>query len=150
MTSKARLWFAAFVTIVFVSGTATGLLLHRVLESTASADAPDARPRRPGRRPMAPPSPADLAARMSEDLDLTADQRAQLLAILEARRGKLEAVEQEVRARFDQAHRELNAEIERILTPEQREKLKVLQERMRSRGRGRPHRPPPGRLPPPF
>jgi Spy/CpxP family protein refolding chaperone len=142
------MWLAAFVLMVFASGTATGLLLHRVLEPRAWADAPGGRPRVPGRRP--PPSPADLATKMSDDLGLTADQRARLQTILEARRGKLDAIEQEIRTRFDQEHRDLNAEIERILTPEQREKFKTFQERMRSRGRGRgrPPGPPPGGLPP--
>lgn len=155
MTPKARLWFAAFVMMVFASGTATGLLLHRVLEPLAWADAPGRPPRGPGHRP--PPSPADLVARMSDDLGLSPDQRAQLQAILEARRGKLDAIEQEIRARFDQEHRELNAEISRILTPEQQKKFEQFQQRMRPRGRGRPPGrpfgpppgPPPGGLPPP-
>jgi Spy/CpxP family protein refolding chaperone len=141
ITRTARLWFAAFVVMIFTSGVAVGLLLHRYIELPASAGGW----RRGGAPAMRGPSPERVAMRLSDELGLSADQRAALETILEARRGKLEAMEQDVRARFDREHQELDGEIDRILTAEQRERFEEYQQRMRAR---RPHGPP--RRRPPF
>ena len=121
MTNRPRLWFTVFVLLVFLAGTAAGVLVGHLVEPALFAG-PEERPpfrRLPGRER----SPEGPIQRMTQDLDLSEEQQQQLSAIFERRRGRLAQFQQQVRARFDEEHESLRAEIEKILTPTQRERF---------------------------
>jgi hypothetical protein len=77
---------------------------------------------------------------MDRELHFTAEQKSQVQRIIEAHHARIEAVmtgvRPQVRSEFDAA----NAEIEKILTPQQREQFKKIRMRFANR-RGMP--PPP-------
>lgn len=115
------------------------------------------------RRPGGPPGlmGRTFVDRLEGHLDLTADQRRQIDAILERSHAKAESLRHEMQPRLEQLFETTGAEIEAILTPEQREKFRQLRESQRGRmdrflgpgdGRGlpgrRPHRGPPPDPPP--
>jgi Spy/CpxP family protein refolding chaperone len=85
-----------------------------------------------------------------EELDLTEDQRARIVAVLEGRRGEMDAVMSEVSPRMRAIGDSIDAEIRSILTPAQREKFDQSRREPRF---GRPHRriicPPGASCPPP-
>lgn len=95
------------------------------------AEPRDGRPG-PGRRMARPPRA--VIALVERELGLTPEQSEQFRAALERQRMRMDAVHDSVRA-----------EMERVLTPEQRERWSRLEERWRSRGMGRGMRGPGGR-----
>jgi uncharacterized membrane protein len=121
--SRARIWFALFVLAVFCLGGAGGFIVGRHMPPF-----PDTRGGPPfagGRRP--PPGgpagpgglPPPVAARLADDLQLDAAQRAQFRKVLEDHRAKFEQVHREARDRFDAEQRELQAAIRGVLRPDQ-------------------------------
>ncbi len=141
-SSRARIWFALFVLAVFCLGGAAGLMLGRQMERNDRFDRPPAgRPFGPGGPRGGPgggPPPQVLLERLSRDLDLSADQRAQLDVVLHASRDRVEQFQREVRGRFDDEQRSLHQEIRKILTPDQQARFdRFVQEGRRGRGPGR-------------
>ena len=151
--NRTRIWFSLFVLAVFCVGLASGLILGRRLgppprnpdpRFVAGAGAPGPGGGAPPRR---------LLERLDEVLKLTPDQHAQVEQIFESRRKGLEAVQSEVIARAQKEQQELQAEIRKVLTPEQQERFdRWLAESPRGGRRGRgpgmglgPMGPPPGR-----
>jgi Spy/CpxP family protein refolding chaperone len=144
--SRVRIWFSLFVLAVFCVGLAGGVLIGR----WTSIDRAALRALRPprefgpgpmGGRPGVPP-PGMLLERLTRDLELTPDQRTQIEGVLAARRSRLDALQQDVHARFEAEQRSLRDEIRKVLTPEQQEKFdKQAAESRRGFGFGR--RPPP-------
>ena len=143
--NRTRLWFALFVLAVFCMGAAAGLFIGGRL---GDGD-------RPGRfggprgglgpggsrgGPGGGPPSGMLIERLTRDLDLTADQRAQVTVILRASRERVEQLQRDVRGRFDREQRTLHEEIRQVLTPSQQERFEQMVERSRrgrSPGRGR-------------
>ncbi|MFN8059491.1 MAG: hypothetical protein U0Q12_10015 [Vicinamibacterales bacterium] len=121
-----RGWFVLFLTIVFLSGLGVGVLLSRQLESPAAASSVA---RQRGRRPV--PPPAELAHRLKKDLELNDDQERDLERIFTAGRERLQGLRREVRARFDAEHRDVRAEVDKVLTPEQQSRFDAIVKRMR-------------------
>ena len=129
--TRTKLWFVLFVAVVFGSGLGTGLLIGRY------------GPRGPwdGRHgpPGPPPSPADSAARVARDLGLTAEQEREVRAAFERGAVRLNEFRARTGQEFDGLLNELNADIEKTLRPEQRERFRAhLPDRRR-------HPPPPPR-----
>ncbi|MCU1229993.1 MAG: hypothetical protein JWO97_2877 [Acidobacteria bacterium] len=81
--------------------------------------------------------PRMFVEHLSRKLDLTPQQRTEVEKILERRRARVEAIRATAHKEID----ETNAEIEKVLTPEQRKKFVEL--KMKIAGRGghfpRPH-----------
>jgi hypothetical protein len=138
--SRARVWFSLFVLAVFCLGGAAGLVLGRQIERNDQFDRP-----REGRPPFGPggprggpgggPPPQVLLERLSRDLDLTSDQRAQLDVVLRASRDRVEQLQRDVRSRFDEQQRSLHEEIRKILTSDQQTRFdRFIQEGRRGRG----------------
>ena len=123
MTNRPRLWFVLFSVIVFAAGIATGLLLSGLIDSPVFAG-PDGPPPSLGplRRDRAPTA---IVERIAEELQLSEEQRLQLLRLFEERRRRLVGFQQDVRARFDQEHASLRESIQRILTPAQFERFEA-------------------------
>ena len=127
--TRTGLWFVLFVVVVFGSGLGTGLLIARF------------GPRGPwgGRHgpPGPPPSPADSAARVARDLGLTPEQEREVRAAFERGAVRLNGFRTRTGQEFDGLLTELNADIEKTLRPEQRQRFRAhLPERRR-------HQPPP-------
>jgi Spy/CpxP family protein refolding chaperone len=123
---RVRAQGIALVIVAFVAGGLGGMALERV---RAAGDEPHMRPRVVRMHDGLPPGFADL--------ELTADQRQRIHAIMEARRhttdSVLEASLPRLRATFDSVREEIRA----VLTPEQRERFDAMEPRMRHRPGGR-------------
>ena len=113
--SKTAIVAAIVIALAFVAGFAAGVVADRLLII---------------RRPPPPPHPLAvhaMAGRLDHHLDLTDDQRAKIEQIIQRRHRSIGA---EIA--------EANAEIERVLTPEQRRKFAKMRMRLGHReGRGR-------------
>lgn len=140
MNERRNLVIAILVSFVFgmaggVAGTLVTIgLTHGGRVPFLTAGRPHERPDGPGRRP------GDRGVRgergrprmervLHRELDLTDEQRARIEAILDGARPRYAAVRESTRA-----------EIERVLTPEQRTRLKELEERFPARRRERAER----------
>ena len=133
--NRTRIWFALFVLAVFAVGLASGVMLGRRMGPPGRPFDP-LRPGMGAARPGGPP-PGRLIERLQRDLSLTPEQRTEIEAIFESRRQALEAVQKDVITRAGQQQRELQAEIRRVLTPEQQERFdRWLEATPRGRGRG--------------
>lgn len=74
----------------------------------------------------------EMAKRLSEDLDLTAEQKAKADKVREEGRKKIEPLMEKMmklRAQIDQERRANMEEFENILTPEQKQRFEALKER---------------------
>lgn len=88
-----------------------------------------------------------LIDRLDHELKLDPQQRARIETIVEARRQRIDAIWSSARPAVMQEIDATNAEIDKVLNPDQRVKFKALQARMRNRVHGGPgHH---GQMPPP-
>ena len=129
--TRTKLWFVLFIVVVFGSGLGTGLVIARF------------GPRGPwtGRHgpPGPPPSPSDSAAHVARDLGLTSEQEREVRAAFERGAARLNEFRVRTGQEFDGLLNQLNADIEKTLSPDQRERFREhLPERRR-------HQPPPPR-----
>lgn len=144
--SRARIWFALFVLVIFCSGGAGGFILGR--HAPPRFGGPGAPgffggrggPGGPGRGGLGPfgrgpggppPLPPDLVNRLSHELELDAAQQAQVTKILEERRDRFDQVHREARERFEAEQRELHVAIRGVLRPDQQQKFDVFLDRRR-------------------
>ncbi len=132
---STRVWVALFVALVFVCGLSMGLaaglwLGPRALRGPLPGAPWGERAPTPGPRTFAPERLLNRLAR--DDAQFSAEQRARLEALFEARRREFERVAREMRRRFTAEQERLRAGVAEILTPEQME----LFDRMRRRERG--------------
>jgi Spy/CpxP family protein refolding chaperone len=133
--SRTRIWFSLFILAVFCVGLTLGLVLGRRMPLM---------PQRPGMfmgpsgGPGGRPRGGMLIERLDRELQLTADQKTRVQAIFDGRRSHLEAVQRDIAARAEQEQRELQAEIRKVLTPDQQARFdRWLEQQPRGR-RGRP------------
>jgi Spy/CpxP family protein refolding chaperone len=84
-----------------------------------------------------------MADNLGRELQLTAQQKTQVQQIIERHRAKIDAAMSNVRPQVRQELDATNAEIESILTPDQRTKFDALRMRIgaRHRDRGQPPKP---------
>ena len=139
--NSALKWKLAFAfLLVFLAGMVTGTLLSHLHVK---------------RRFLGPPHSGDVAGRMREHLrrglDLTPEQEAKILPIVESTSAKLEAIRIETAERVRAIMAESKREIAPQLTPEQQEKLEKLQSHHRKVliHHGFPHHHPPEHKPSP-
>jgi hypothetical protein len=135
-----RVWVAVFALMVFLGGMGAGILVTRFVPGRGG---PRAALGRPGAA-MGRANPAFLVDRLASELDLTAEQRARVEAVLSTRRPRLEQFHREVRDRFETEQREMRDELRKILTPAQQERFDAWVRRTPPRGMdGRPGPRPP-------
>jgi Spy/CpxP family protein refolding chaperone len=72
-----------------------------------------------------------IVKRLDRDLDFTAPQRAQVTQIIQARQQRISTLLTDVRPQIRREIDQTNAEIEKILTPEQRTKFEQIKMRVR-------------------
>lgn len=146
MTRSARyVWLAVFVTLVFVAGVATGLVVGPRLLGPAGSRL--MQPWRPGAGPAGdvlpgPVMPQPLVRRLASELQLDAEQQKKLEDVFATRRERLLGFSREARERFEAEQRELRREITGILTPEQQARFERWLERTPRRRGMRPNQPP--------
>jgi Spy/CpxP family protein refolding chaperone len=117
--NRTRVWFSLFVLAIFCVGLALGMVLGRrmppppgragTFAGPASRGGPGGRGAREGM----------LIERLDRELQLTDDQRSRVQAIFDERRSHLEGVRREIATRAEQEQRELQAEVRKVLTPDQ-------------------------------
>jgi Spy/CpxP family protein refolding chaperone len=119
---RSKLIAAAVLGATLVAGTLAGAAADRVLGGRGTpAEHPD-------REPCAG---APGGVTVFDALDLSAEQRGRVDAILERRRGEMDVLWQEARPRMRALVDSTEAEIKRVLSPEQRLEF----DRMREEGR---------------
>jgi Spy/CpxP family protein refolding chaperone len=174
--TRQKVWFALFVLVIFVIGFGSGVGTSRFLRSGGpfghGPGGPHGRggpggpgrpggPGGPGGIPPPPPSSARIAEGMARDLQLTPDQQKQVEAAFERGAERLEKFRATTREQFDALKKQLDDDIDRVLTPEQRIKNQTMREEERRRrppprgrgpgdpgGPGGPEGPPPSGPPP--
>lgn len=125
---RARTTILAVIVLLvtFVAGAVVGIAAHRGFM-------------RRGHDRGAKHMTAFMLNHLDRRLDLTDPQRAEIEKILDRRHERMSALRNEMRGKIDSEVRGANAEIERVLDAQQREKFKRLRMHLRH--------PPPG--PPP-
>jgi Spy/CpxP family protein refolding chaperone len=152
--SRQKIWFALFVLVIFVMGFGSGVATSRFFRfggpfghGPGGPGGPHGRgPGGPG-GPGGPPSSARIAEGMARDLQLTPDQQKHVEAAFERGAERLEKFRTTTREQFDALRKQLDDDIESVLTPEQRIKHQTLrreQDRRRRPPRGGPGDPGPG------
>ena len=79
---------------------------------------------------------------LDSELKLTPQQHDQVKQIIDRHHQKMEEISAGMRPQMRQEIESMNAEIEKVLNPEQRQKFQSLSERMRQRHHGRGEPPP--------
>lgn len=123
---RTALLAIAVLAATFVVGVLAGIAADRTLMRRVWRDRP------------AQPSPSFLASRLEKRLDLTPDQKRQVEEILTRHHSRMNAAWNAARPAVRAEIEAANAEIDLLLTPEQREKFAQLKMRMRSRRSGQP------------
>ena len=134
-----RVWIATFIALVFSIGVLTGMVVERVWLRQAAVRGPGGQmrgsgpgPGGPGRNgglgrgagagrggPVFGPPPQQYVEDLSNEVQLTARQRADILALLEAQEGRLRTLQDEARKVFLAEQDALHDRIAALLTPEQ-------------------------------
>ena len=128
LRQKVTPWFLAFVVLVFATGVGTGLLVARYVPGVAMRRSP---PR---------PSPAEITKRLAADLSLTGEQQRQVEAIFARSSEQMDRLRDTTGQQFDALRAQMDGEIEKILTPAQRERFRALIPPRPPRGDGPPDR----------
>jgi len=133
-----RVWFGLFVVLVFAAGAGTGVMVAPRLEPGRRV-MPRAFEGRPGPGLRGPNGERRrLAPLIAQDLGLDADQQQKLSEVFAQRRGRLEAIQKNVRQQFEAEQKELREEIRAILRPDQMQKFDEWLQRAAERRRRRP------------
>jgi hypothetical protein len=130
--SRARVWFALFVLVVFCAGAAAGIVIGRHVPPREFGGGMPffGRGRGPGPMGMGGPGrgeppalPPHLVEHLASELQLDDAQTTEIRRILDERRDRLDQVHREAREKFDQEQRGLHEAIRAVLRPDQREKF---------------------------
>jgi Spy/CpxP family protein refolding chaperone len=127
--------------LVATSGALAGVVGDRLLHDRAAT--PTAWQPPPGDGPVAGPwrwearPDARYGERLASTLDLTGAQRSAIDSIVDEQQDRVEALTREIQPQFRAIAEETRSSIEHVLTPEQRDRLRLLREqRMRAMGPG--------------
>lgn len=123
---KTRTVAVALLLLTFVVGLAGGVVADRLLLLHQHRVLPSH-----GLKFVA----SRVLRHLDRELDLTAQQEAQISTILEKRQRTIEATWQKIQPQVRQQIDETDREIERALTPEQQKKFRVLRDRWRQHAR---------------
>lgn len=80
---------------------------------------------------------AHMLDRFSKKLKLTPDQKEKVKVILEAKRQKIKALRAQVGPKFEEIKNSTEAEIQKLLTPEQQEKFESFKKKWEGRWKKR-------------
>jgi Spy/CpxP family protein refolding chaperone len=129
VSSNTRAAAVAVVVVAFIAGILVGVAGDHLYLIRSGRLSP---------RHMTSRLAADrMADRLTHELDLTPQQKTQVQAIIERHRAKIDATMANVRPQVRQELDATNAEIETVLTPEQKTKFADLRMRIGARRRDR-------------
>ena len=127
MTPSPRVWLGTFLTLVFLIGAMTGVVIDRSWLLRPRDGGPAAIGRGPGMRGGGPGMQMQNAERVVSDLDdaltLTEEQESAILKILEGWRPRVQELQNTTRQQFIDMQQQLRQEIATTLTPEQRQRF---------------------------
>lgn len=153
--STPRVWIATFIALVFTIGVLTGVVVERAWLHQMFVRGPGSMirgggPGGPGRNggpgrgagvarggPMFGPPPQQYVTDLSNQVQLTDNQRADILALLEAQEVRLRALQDEARKMFLAEQGALHDKIATLLTPDQARVFRAWVTTRMGRGRGR-------------
>ncbi|MDX1566775.1 MAG: hypothetical protein R3223_03175 [Longimicrobiales bacterium] len=145
--NRQALFTGLVILSIFLAGALSGAAVVQVFSgpevasgAEAATDGPvergeGTRPDRRDRPDDRRPGPFAFARFLEEELDLTEDQRDQVLAILERREEEARQMFRQSRARFQDHLEETLDEVESALPSEQAEEFRLLMEEMERRFR---------------
>jgi len=124
MIRGSRLWFAAFVVLVFAIGGLTGIVVDRAWWRGPGDPRQGGGPGIGRLFGPAGQNPDRLVAELDAELSLSADQEAAIRKILDEWRPRMQELQSNARQQFVDAQRTLEDAIAATLTPEQTERFK--------------------------
>lgn len=158
--ARTRLWIAAGFVALVAAGVLSGIALDRMvlMRGGGRGGPPGAHGMPPFGGTMGPNrgggfgrsfgagGPSDSVRRRMRDrfateFGLDSSQRTQIDALMARQEPKFRALRERIAPSMDSLTRETQGEMDRILTPAQREKMKDARERMREHRPGEPRRP---------
>ena len=138
--SRARIWFALFVLVVFCAGLGGGMFIGRRMGPPGPGGALaflHGGPR--GRGPFGPGAgagfgmgmgrggpaalPPELVDRLSREIDLDAAERVQVTKILDEHRDHLEQIHRDAREKFEKEASDLHGALRAVMRPDQQQKF---------------------------
>lgn len=129
----SRAAIAVYVGLIFVSGAVLGAFGQRLYTASQDASKPPARPNPEVMRKK-------IMDMYRDRLHLTDQQFAQLNAIMDETRARVEETRHQMQPAYHRIHEEQNAKFRSMLTPEQQVEfdkiMKEREERMKQNGRG--------------
>ncbi len=133
---RPMLWIALAVVAIALAGALAGVAIDRALHARAMGGGRGDRfggPRMGG--PFGGGAPSDsmrkrMRERMKQELDLTPAQAVQVDSLMSMQEPKFRALRERMEPAMDSLVTETRAQMDRILTPAQREKAKAMRGRM--------------------
>ncbi len=118
MSVKPKAWALALLAMVLLLGGAAGALVDRTLAGEPACVAREARSDSHRR--------TAYLDRLTEELQLSGEQRAQVQSIVDRHRESMSALWHEMRPRFEAMKTELRSEVKDVLSAEQRAEYEEL------------------------
>lgn len=131
--TRPRLVAGALLVLALLLGTATGVALDRLVlrpDVALSGEAPRAER---GERHDGRGSRERYHAQLARELGLSAEQEARVDSILQRQQEKLRQLDRDLRPQYKVIFEETRAEIDAVLSPEQRERLAQLRAEWKQR-----------------
>ena len=120
--------------LTFLLGCVTGSIGYHLYETRIKSAAA---------RPAYRPAPRDIVEEMGRDLNLSADQKEKLQAIVRQSRERYRALSTQFRPQYDVIRNETNQQIRQILNEEQKARFEKTIKEMDERHKGRDRAPRP-------
>jgi len=136
--NKSTLKFVAGVALVFFVGVLSGALGASLYFEAKIEKMFHGRP----------PHGEEIVSRLTQDLNLTPAQQAEIRPIITAFEKKASALKEQFRPQMKQLHDQVTAQIRTRLNETQKKTFDEINERLEKRFRHRPHLPPPPDGPP--
>lgn len=114
MKNKFKFWTIFFLLIIFAAGVTMGILSQKYLQAKKME--------RPERRRPSFPSLEMIA----EELELSSEQQEQIREIFRRNEERLKEFRGHIHTRLSDIRSQLKAELETVLTPEQRVKFEAM------------------------
>ena len=140
---RSTLWVALAVIAIALAGALAGVAIDRAMHARSfvgdrHGDFGGGRMGGGlfGGRPPSDSARKHMRERMAKELDLTPVQSAQVDSLMTTQGPKFRALREKMQPAMDSLVAETQAQMDRILTPAQREKAKAMRERMRGRRHG--------------
>ncbi len=127
MNGKSKVWAAALLLAVLVLGGALGATTVRLVDRGPEERETAERPRR---------DRDGYLDRLTEELELTAEQRAEMELIVDRHRERMAELWREVRPRFEETKRDFREEVNATLNEEQRFRFEEMMEEHSKRRHG--------------